>query len=106
MGTIVIGWDSAEEGALARRMAVRPRHLDVIQAWARDGRLACAGPLLKGWGGDPAGSVMILSDQASAEAYLREEPFSAEGVWVRREARPYRIAPLPYRPLPGSDGGG
>ncbi|MES2712145.1 MAG: YciI family protein [Pseudomonadota bacterium] len=50
----------------------------------------------------PVGSLMILSvpDRAGLDAYLAEEPFATQGVWDRIEVLPYRIASLPYRPLP------
>ena len=50
----------------------------------------------------PAGSLMLLEvpDRAGLDAYLAAEPFAAGEVWKRVEAHPFRIAPLPYRPLP------
>lgn len=101
MGYAVIAWDGEDEGAVERRMAVRDRHLSVITEWAADGRLALGVPLFTAdW--KPAGSLMLLEvpDQAGLDAYLAEEPFAAGDVWKRVETYPFRIAPLPYRPLP------
>jgi len=101
MGYAVIAWDGEDEGALDRRMAARDRHLDVITEWAADGRLALGVPLFTpDW--RPAGSLMLLEvpDRAGLDAYLAAEPFAAGGVWKRVETHPFRIAPLPYRPLP------
>lgn len=98
MGYAVIAWDGPDP---ARRMAVRDRHLAVITRWAQDGRLALGTPLFKpDW--QAAGSLMVLNvpDKAGLDAYLAEEPFAAEGVWARWTVHPFRIAPLPYRPLP------
>lgn len=98
MGYAVIAWDGPDP---SRRAAARDRHLAVITRWAEQGRLALGVPLFTpDW--QPAGSLMVLQvpDRARLDAYLAEEPFAAEGVWARWEAHPFRIAPLPYRPLP------
>lgn len=101
MGYAVLAYDGEDEGALARRMAVRDRHLEVITTWAADGRLALGVPLFTAEG-RVAGSLMLLEvpDQAGLDAYLAAEPFAREKVWQRVTAHPFRIAPLPYRPLP------
>lgn len=98
MGYAVMAFDGPDP---AKRAAARDRHLAVITAWAADGRLALGVPLFDA-AFQPAGSLMILSvpDRAGLDAYLAAEPFATEGVWERIEAMPFRIAPLPYRPLP------
>ena len=101
MGYAIIAWDGEDEAAPGRRAAARDRHLEVITAWAADGRLALAVPLFTpDW--VPAGSLMVLDvpDTAGLDAYLAAEPFAAGEVWKRVETHPFRIAPLPYRPLP------
>jgi uncharacterized protein YciI len=98
MGYAIIAWDGPDP---SRRMASRDRHLSVLTRWAEDGRLALGVPLFTPeW--QPAGSLMVLNvpDKAGLDAYLAEEPFAVDGVWARWEAYPFRIAPLPYRPLP------
>lgn len=98
MGYAIIAWDGPDP---ARRMAVRDRHLAVITRWAADGRLALGAPLFTpDW--KPVGSIMVIEvpDKVGLDAYLTEEPFAAEGVWARWAAHPFRIARLPYRPLP------
>ena len=100
MGHVVIARDGAADG---RRMALRDRHLAVITPMAADGRLALGVPLFAA-DGRVHGSLMVLqTDRAGLDAYLAEEPFAAEGVWAAVEIHPFRIAPLPYRPLPGPD---
>lgn len=101
MGYAVLAYDGEDDGALARRMAVRDRHLEVITAWAADGRLALGVPLFTNEG-RIAGSLMLLEvpDQAGVDAYLAAEPFAREKVWQRVTVHPFRIAPLPYRLLP------
>lgn len=100
MGYAVLAWDGEDEGAPARRMAVRERHLEVLQAWAADGRLALGVPLFRG--DRILGSLMLLEvpDQAGLEAYLAAEPFNQGEVWRKVTTLPFRIAPLPWRALP------
>ncbi len=101
MGYAIIAWDGTEAAAPARRAAARDRHLAVIAEWAAAGRLALGVPLFTpDW--QPAGSLMVLEvlDQAGLDAYLAAEPYNTLGVWRQVTAHPFRIAPLPYRPLP------
>jgi len=101
MGYAVLAFDGEDEGALARRMAARDRHIAVISAWAADGRLALGVPLFTAEG-RVAGSLMVLEvpDRTGLDAYLAAEPFNDGRVWQRVVVHPFRIAPLPYRPLP------
>ena len=98
MGYAIIAKDGPDP---SRRAASRDRHLAVLTRWAQDGRLALGVPLFSpDW--KPAGSLMVLDvpDKAGLDAYLAEEPFAVDGVWASWEVYPYRIASLPYRPLP------
>lgn len=101
MGYAIIAWDGGDPDAPARRLAARDRHLGVINEWAADGRLALGVPLFTpDW--RAAGSLMVLEvpDRAGLDAYLAAEPFNEGAVWQRVDIHPFRIAPLPYRPLP------
>jgi uncharacterized protein YciI len=102
-GYAVLAWDGEDAGAYERRMGVRPRHLPVIHRWAEAGRLSLAMPLLREGGGF-AGSLLVLAgeDEVGVKEYLAEEPFAREGVWVSYDALPFRLAALPYQPLPRS----
>lgn len=104
MGWAILGWDGSDADAGPRRAAVRDPHLAVIRAWAAEGRLALGVPLFDA-DGRIGGSLMVLAGAAEAErdAYLAAEPFVTDGVWVRREVHPFRIAPLPYHPLVAAD---
>lgn len=98
MGYAILAFDSTDT---SRRMEVRGRHMEVITRWAADGRLALGVPLFDA-AFQPVGSLMVLNvpDETHVKEYIAEEPFAREGVWSRFEARPYTIAPMPYRPLP------
>lgn len=101
MGYAVLAYDGEDAEAPARRMAARDRHLAVLTQWAGDGRLAFGTPLLAD-DGRALGSFMVLEvpDEAGLRDYLAAEPFNNTGVWTKVTHFPFRIAPLPYRPLP------
>ena len=101
MGYAILAFDGDDEAALGRRMAARDRHLAVVSAWAANGRLALGVPLFDAKG-RPSGSLMVLDvpNKAGLDEYLAAEPFNHEDVWQRVQTYPFRIAPLPYRPLP------
>jgi uncharacterized protein YciI len=101
MGYAILAFDGDDAGALDRRMAARDRHLEVVSAWAARGRLALGVPLFDARG-RASGSLMVLEvpDRAGLDAYLAAEPFQHEDVWRSVRTYPFRIAPLPYQPLP------
>ncbi len=103
MGYAILGWDGEDVEAAARRARARPAHLEVITRWAAAGRLSLGVPLFRP-DGSIAGSLMILGaeDEVDVKEYLAEEPFARQGVWLSYQVRPFRIAPLPYHPLPRS----
>lgn len=104
MAFVVIAWDGKDEGALARRMAARPGHMEAVTPMARDGRLLLGGALLDAPEGKMVGSVAIvdLPDEAAVRAWIAGDPYG-QGVWQDVTIHPFRVAPLPYRPLPGSE---
>lgn len=65
---------------LAKRMEVRPRHLENMERMKE--HIICAGGLLDGEG-KMAGSVLILdfASRGELDAYLAKEPYVTEGVW-------------------------
>jgi len=72
------------EGMLAKRMEVRPRHLEGMNRLGR--HIVCAGGLLDAEG-KMKGSVLILDfpDRAAFDAYLENEPYVTEHVWDKVE---------------------
>lgn len=101
MGYAILAFDGEDAEAPARRMAARDRHLEVLTVWAGDGRLAFGTPLMAA-DGRAVGSLMLLEvpDETGLRDYLAAEPFNNLGVWKQVTTFPFRIAPLPYRPLP------
>lgn len=89
----------AAVGAGARIGAVREAHLALIGPMAEAGELILGVPLLDE-AGEYGGSLMLVTPEA-LERYLEAEPFRREGIWQSQAVHPFRVAPLPYRPLPG-----
>ncbi len=101
---VVIAHDGKDPEAPARRMATRPRHMARIGPCAEKGELLAGVALLDRPDGTMVGSVMVvdLPDEAAVRAWLAEDPYMKEGVWKDVTIQPGRVAPLPYRKLPGS----
>ncbi|MFB1030598.1 MAG: YciI family protein [Thauera sp.] len=91
----LIGEDAP--GALETRLAVRPQHVARLEALRDEGRLLLAGPMPAIDSPDPgpagfAGSLSVaeFDSLASAEAWLREDPYVQQGVFARTTVRPFR----------------
>jgi len=72
------------ENILAKRMEVRPRHLDGIEKLRS--HIICAGGLLDNEG-KMKGSVLILDfpSRDDLDSYLASEPYVVEQVWEKIE---------------------
>ena len=101
---VVIAHDGKDAEAPARRMAVRPRHMERVGPCAERGEILAGIALLDRPEGGMVGSVLVvdLPDEAAVRAWLAEDPYMKDGVWKDVTILPGRIAPLPYRPLPGT----
>ena len=80
MQFIIKAYDGA--GMLAKRMEVRPRHLEGMARLG--GQVICAGGLLDE-DGKMKGSALIMdfADRSELDAYLANEPYVQEHVWER-----------------------
>ncbi|SCZ76549.1 YciI family protein [Acidaminobacter hydrogenoformans] len=82
MQFIVIGRDGTDEGAMARRQAVRDNHLALAQKLKAEGKMLYAAALL-----DEeermVGSAMFMEfeDRAALDAWLDVEPYIIGDVW-------------------------
>ena len=75
---------------LAKRMEVRPRHLEGMEKLRSN--IICAGGLLDG-DGKMKGSVLILDfpSRDDLDAYLASEPYVVEHVWEKIEIGPMNV---------------
>ncbi len=84
-------------GALERRMANRPAHLERLKALQAEGRLLLAGPhpAIDADDPGPAGFTgsLIVAEFASREAaiaWASDDPFSKAGVYSKVTVKPFR----------------
>ncbi|MEF2146913.1 YciI family protein [Luteimonas sp. FXH3W] len=81
----------------AKRAAARPAHLARLESLMEEGRLLAAGPIPAIDAEDPGpagflGSLIVaeFADQASAEAWLAQDPYQEQGVYSELSVRPFR----------------
>ncbi|WP_161993701.1 YciI family protein [Muricoccus nepalensis] len=96
--TLVLAKGAAD--AAERIGAVRPAHLDLLASLAEAGDLLL-GVAVMDEAGAYRGSLLLVAD-AALDRYLEAEPFRRGGVWESHATHPFRLASLPWRPLPSS----
>ena len=84
-------------GTLETRMAVRPAHLERLNALKDEGRLLIAGPCPAIDSPDPgpagfSGSLIVaeFASLADAEAWIAADPYVTEGVFARTSVKPFK----------------
>jgi uncharacterized protein YciI len=95
MWYLIIGTD--RPNSLSARLAVRPAHLERLQALRDAGRLLTAGPCPAIDAEDPGpagftGSLIIaeIESLASAEDWAGADPYVAQGVYESIKVKPFR----------------
>ena len=93
----ILGRDAP--GTLDRRLAVRPAHLERLNALLNEGRLILAGPLPAIDSPDPGpagfqGSLVVVEFPTleEAKAWAEADPYVAAGVYAAVEVYPFRKA--------------
>ncbi|MBS1220479.1 MAG: YCII-related protein [Proteobacteria bacterium] len=91
----ILGRDAP--GTLDRRLAVRPAHLERLNALLNEGRLILAGPLPAIDSPDPGpagfqGSLVVVAFPTleEAKAWAEADPYVAAGVYAAVEVYPFR----------------
>ena len=92
---VVIGED--HPGALEKRLAARPAHVERLQALQAAGRLILAGPCPAIDAPDPgpagfSGSVIVaeFDSLAAAQAWAAADPYVAAGVYAQVTVKPFK----------------
>jgi len=90
---IVTGYDYTDEGALERRMNVRPHHLDAAKEYKEKGNYIMGGAILNDEG-KMIGSVMIFQfeTEEELEAWKKGEPYITQKIWESVDIKPFRVA--------------
>lgn len=91
----IIGRDAPD--SLAKRLEVRPAHLQRMQELREDGRVLLAGPLPAIDNDDPGpagfvGSLMVLEfpNIEAAQAWAQDDPYVTAGVFQSVEVQPFK----------------
>jgi uncharacterized protein YciI len=92
---LVTGYDYTDDGALQRRMDVRPHHLDGARALKESGNYIEGGAILND-DGNMIGSVMIMQfeTEEALEAWKQNEPYITQKVWESVDVKPFKVAVL------------
>lgn len=90
---IVTAYDHTDEGALARRMSVRPHHFDAAKVLKESGNYVLGGAMLNDKG-EMIGSVMILQFETEEElaAWQQNEPYITQKIWETVDVKPFKVA--------------
>ena len=93
MQFLVLAHDHADDGALARRMVVRERHLAAARRTIKSGNMLIGGAILDEEG-RMVGSMTVVSfaDRAAFDEWLRNVPYMKNGIWEKVEVYPYHVA--------------
>jgi uncharacterized protein YciI len=90
---LVTGYDHTDEGALKRRMDVRPHHLDGVRAMKAKGNYHTGGAILNDEG-KMIGSVMIVQfeTEEELEAWKQGEIYLTQQIWETVDIKPFKVA--------------
>jgi uncharacterized protein YciI len=90
---LITGYDHTDEGALKRRMDVRPHHLDGAKELRDNNNYVMGGAILDD-DGKMIGSVMVLQfeTEEELEAWKQREIYITAGVWETVDVKPFRVA--------------
>ncbi|MBI1326878.1 MAG: hypothetical protein GC136_04465 [Alphaproteobacteria bacterium] len=82
MQFLVIGMDGDDEGALARRMAVREAHIQLGDELLASGNMWYGAAILRD-DGTMGGSALFMDfkDEAELQAWIDKEPYVTGDVW-------------------------
>ena len=91
---VIYAKDDTGEGALDRRMAIRPFHFEGLKVLIANGNLIEGGAIVNDED-KMMGSVMLVqfADRADLQAYLDQEPYILGKVWKDIEIHKFGVPP-------------
>jgi uncharacterized protein YciI len=95
MQFLLIAYDGTDTDALARRMKVRPDHLENVELLKKTGEFLFGGAILNEEG-MMTGSMIVYDfpDKKALDEMLKMEPYITGGVWEKVVIHPYRLAKI------------
>ena len=90
---LITAYDYTDEGALNRRMNIRPHHLDGAKSLKEKGNYVLGGAMLN-HEGKMIGSTMILQFETEEElhAWQQGEPYITQKIWETVDIKPFKVA--------------
>lgn len=90
---IITAFDFTDDGALERRLKVRPNHLAIAKKLKENGNFVLGGAMLNDKG-KMIGSTMILQFETTVEfeAWQENEPYVTQKIWDKVEIKPFKVA--------------
>lgn len=90
---LITAYDYTDEGALQRRMNVRPHHLDKIRELKATNNYVVGGAMLSEEG-KMLGSSMILQfeNEEELDAWKQSEPYILQKIWESVDIKPFKVA--------------
>jgi len=94
MQYLIIAYDGEDSEALARRMSVREKHLEVVAKFKKEGKHLIGGAILDG-NNKMIGSMMVVdfpNEEILRSEWLNDDPYVTGNVWQKIEIAPFRVA--------------
>lgn len=90
---LVTAYDHTDDGALDRRMSIRPHHLEGAAALKASGNYVLGGAILNDEG-KMIGSVMVLQfeNEEALDAWKQGEPYITQNIWETVDVKPFKVA--------------
>jgi uncharacterized protein YciI len=92
---LITAYDYTDEGALQRRMNVRPHHLDEARKLKDKSNFIIGGAMLNEHG-EMIGSTMIMQfeNEEELDAWKQSEPYITQKIWETVDIKPFKVAVL------------
>jgi uncharacterized protein YciI len=90
---LITAYDYKDDGALQRRLDVRPHHLDKVKELKENGNFVVGGAMLNDQG-QMIGSSMIVQFETDEEmeAWKNNDPYVLQKVWETVDVKPFKQA--------------
>lgn len=94
MQFILTAYDAKDDGAFARRIAARERHIELLDEMFEEGAVLFGAALLDG-DGKMIGSTIVyeVDDRSDLDMMLKVEPYVVDKVWEKWDVQPCKLGP-------------
>lgn len=94
MEFLILAYDGTDDGAIERRLAARPAHLELASKFIADDTLLYGAAILND-SGKMIGSTLVcdVPSRAQLDAWLAVEPYVTGKVWQKIDVHPCKPGP-------------